>query len=273
MILDVIPEGVKKFSKQPVILLPYIFRIVATVLIVTPIILYSYLFLANIGFTPDQNMTISQALEQDPQLAYQILAIFSSPAFIILSLLTIIALMFALSYFSSAALAMAVDISKGKKVKFADIKKYGIKFWLRYLAVFLLIFLVFLPIVAIAILLFALLEVQLFTSIILAILAIAAFFFLILFVLAPSMLVLYDVGAKQAIKKSFTFTKKNYWSFLALLLIMLVIIAAISYIPFIGDIVNVFIIPPIQAIIFIIFLLKKSGKEQKEEKEVKKSKK
>lgn len=259
-------KGMKKFFKQPIMILPFLIKIILALIIITPILAYFAVGYNNLGLTDLQL--------RDATIVLQGMMSILTAKFVILAIISLLLLIFVMCFFSSGAIGMALEISNGKRTGTADMISYGKKFWFRYFLTYLLMILIFLALLIIAGLLFGLSETTKTKDILLTIYVILSLLFMAMFMLSPYTLIINNAGPRAAIKKSFAVAKKNY---LFLILTMIIIYGSSWIISVIGgiagDIINMLIIYPIGTLILMLFTLEKSGKEHSEEEKIAQTKK
>lgn len=265
-VFELIGLGFKNWWKNPMIMMPFLFYFIATVIAVIVIgLVFSSIFIAAVGpnFTTtllNDLSTESNSTALSPELSAALTQLFTPPNLIyfIIAVIVIVFILEAVkAYFYASATAMSKDIVNGKKLYVKSIWQTGKKYWLKYWAAEILI--------GIGILLwFLIFSLPYLISqngdlILIPLISIIPLFFVLLFfILGPYLVVLKDMGPWQSLKESMKIIKKNYGAFLGLFILFVIMMSVVSWIPWIGSILGLFIITPAMIIAFVMFILERS---------------
>jgi len=265
-IFELIGIGFKKWWENPMIMMPLLFYFIATIIIgLIFILIFSAVFITAVGpnFTTTllkELSTESNSTELSPELSAALSQLFTPVNIVYLIIFFVILILvmeFVKAYFYSGATSMAQDIANNKKINMAKIWSSGKKYWLKYFATELLIFIGIL----LWLIVFSLPSLAWQSSWLLAIPFISMFplfFVLLFFILAPYLVVLKDLEPWQSLKESMKLVKKNYGAFLGLFILFLIMMAIVGMIPYLGSIITLFVITPAMIIAFVTFILERS---------------
>lgn len=211
-VIEIIKGAINGFVKNPILLVPALLVLVAMWL---GSFLIAYMFLIGLDLAVAVPITIVLAL----------------------------AMIFAMFYFGLGGLGMVKEIVDKKKAKWANINTYWNKFWIRYVGVNVALMLITLGIGAVAIALGYVLSLLIgganaaliVTAIILGLIAILV---MLLFLLAPYVLLTENRKVGKTIKRSVEIAKKNYGSLLGLFASFFFVSILLQLIP-LGQIGNI----------------------------------
>lgn len=230
----------QRLFENALIMLPFLFNLIATGIIIVILFLIAGLGLAFAAVEPDVSTLLS-------------------PSFILTATIGFLAIWLIGCYFSSGAVGMALDIMKGKKTSLGAMHYYGKRFFFRYWLIGLLIGLAILIWATIFGLPIILTQETAYVAI-LILSSIPAIFVFILFTFAYTLLIVRDLGAWEAVKKSVSLVKRNYWSTFGLVILYFLMMGVVGMIPWIGSIANLIILTPSMTIAFVIFVLERHAK-------------
>ncbi|MGB9708124.1 MAG: hypothetical protein ACPLXC_02235 [Candidatus Pacearchaeota archaeon] len=271
-IIELIGKGFELWWKNPAIILPFLFY--TLIIVVAGLILFLLMGLVifgssfggqaigtSSGFSALQGLAVGESNDTTMEKLVENLSV--SPGMLALVIVFVIVfvlvLMFARAFFSSGAIAMAKEVTQGKKTSLATMNRSGKKFFWRYFLVELIIGLG----VVIWLLIFslpAILTKNITLAIIPLISLILLFFLYLLFYLAEYVLVLNDLNPFEALKESFNIVKKNYWATLGLFVLFSLMSLVISFIPlssFLNFFIQLLVLTPAMTIAFTLFTLER----------------
>ena len=136
---------------------------------------------------------------------------------------------------------------------------YGKKFFWRYFFLVLIIDIFFFIVAFLAFLPVLFSSSSPWSLILFMIIFIILVIFYLFFILAPFILIVKDCFVFQAIKKSFSLTKSNFWVFLGLAALYILLSGLIQTIPYAGSILSAFVINPAINFSFVLFSVERSG--------------
>ncbi len=268
-VFEIIKESFTKWKENFIIVLPIIFLLVSTLLLIFLfLIVYGGVFLARFG---------SEVLES---VSVENLASLLTPGFVVILFLVlligILCYFLISSYFSSGMLGMAKDCLNNKKISLKTMHEYGKKFFKRYfyLSLILILFLLglFVLFFALANLIFSnsildsVINGTFNVSNLFLIFLFVIFVFVIpliiflLFYLSYYFLIKDNTNIKNSIKKSFKLARKNLFSLLGLVvlyvIISLLVSFLLSFVPFLGTLIDFGFTLLVWTPIFIISFMK-----------------
>lgn len=268
-IIEIIGSSFKKWWNNFIIVLPFVFSMIASVIAVLLLFLiFSLIFGAIFGSTSlealkDIFLKVGQfqGAVQDTtfnKIAEALSSLLSPAVFIYIVIAIIVSVLIVeliKAYFFAGAIVMASDIVTDKKTNLKAMSA-GSRFFWRYwfvkivitIGVILWLFIFSLPFIFTK-------NINLLLVPVLSIIPLV--FVYLLFALAEYFVVLEDLDAWKAIKRSIEVVKANYWAMFGLGLLLLLISAAANFIPWIGGIVNLIVVVPVQTIAFVIFAIER----------------
>ncbi|MFH1249175.1 MAG: hypothetical protein V1660_03415 [archaeon] len=260
-VFKIISSSFKSWWSNPVIILPFVFQI-----FISTLILGSFVFFAvypQIGNLEQLSISgqIGDKIIEKLTSSYNYIALFviGSVILVILS-----------SFITAGAIGMAKEICNGRKAKFSNLAHYGKKFWLKYLLTSMLVgliavlMLLVLSPVFLALSLLGINEIAI--NILTGIFMVLFFMIFIMFLPATAIVIVNETKNIEAIKQSFKLSKENYLSLILLITIILIINTLTGYIPYIGGIITIFVVNPVQTIALVLFIISKNKKQQKKKK-------
>ena len=255
-IFDVIGMAFQKWWYNFIIVLPFIFSLIASIISIL-LIFFIFVFLFKIISPGILESFITfirgENIESMSNLITPTLAIY----IILAAIISVLVLELIKAYFYSGAIVMASDIVKGKKTNLRVMNKAGKRFLWRYFFVKLIISVGIIIWLFIFLLPFILTE-KFSLLWILFISVIPLAFIYVLFLLPEYFVVLDNVGVWDAIKRSIGVVKANYWAMLGLGLLFILMSAVVGFIPWVGSLLSLIIIAPCQTIAFIIFIFERA---------------
>jgi len=238
-VLDMIKQSFDYWAHNFVIALPFVFSALATIVFLLPII--AIVALITLGTTSF--------------LASSISILFS----VFLGVLSFILILLATAYFSAGGFGMAFELIQKKKISLKTMDIYGKKFFVKYAKMLLVLGLIGLGIFLI-IGAWVLIPIY-FLGPVWTVLYIPVFIvgtlIMLLFSLAPCLLIIEDKGIKSAIRKSVKIASKNYAPLLGLTVLFGLMSGVVNLLGNLGGIVGVLIIYPVQTIAWMMFTIDK----------------
>ena len=259
-VFEIIAESFKKWYKNLVIVLPFVFSAIATFLgLLILLTFFTSIFLAlfNVDLSFLQIAQFSTGTTADPQVINQLLSIVSpfTIIYILVALAVSVFLLFLIkAYFLSGAIGMSSKILRNKKISLKDMNYYGKNFFTRYFLIKLIIFgaillwLVIFSLPAIVSGKTALIFIPILSLIPLA-------FLYLLSILSEYYLILNNTTALGAIRQSISTAKRNYLAILGLYLIYFLAYILTSFIPLVNPLIVALIVEPTITIAFVLFSL------------------
>ncbi|MCX6742433.1 MAG: hypothetical protein NTX24_04670 [Candidatus Pacearchaeota archaeon] len=256
-IFELIGEGFKGVFANPRVILPALFSLILSLILVL-LGIFVFLKILGVPFTQLFSETIDTATST--QIVNDMLANLETPGTIVL--LIVMAVLFLLvflivtSYFNGGIIGMMKEFyEKNKKTGLSEMNKYGMKFLGRIflfnilfnIIFFILAVILSLPSVAIdPILKTALSIYSIFEVIIL-------FIFYLFFSLTSYSMILEDSNVWKAMKRSFSIVGHNFFSMLFLMLLFLIMSVLVLFIPYVGWIISAILITIAMTITFLLF--------------------
>ncbi|UZE93984.1 MAG: hypothetical protein IB618_00190 [Candidatus Pacearchaeota archaeon] len=256
-IFDIIGMSFRKWWYNFIIVLPFVFNAVASIIgILILFLIFGLLFMVIFGLSP-------LGLLGDLVLLGQLEGVIPdfSPGILIYLALVFIVMILVLelikAYFYSGGIAMASEIVRGKKTSLRVMDKNGWKFLWRFwiieiiiaLGVIIWLFIFALPFIFTQ-------DISLLS--IMGISVIPMMFVYVFFILVEYFLVLEDLSVWKSFERGISIVKTNYWAMLGLGVLFLLMTGLASFIPWIGGIASLIIFIPCQTIAFVIFALKRA---------------
>jgi|GEM_PF-2250753 len=248
--LEIFAESFKKLFEQPVIIVPFLFTMLAAAL--GAAIFFVIFFLA--------------ILAAEKTAASLVIAIG-----IIVGVIVAGALVFVSAFFYAGAFGMAKEILNKKKVSLKTMINYGKKFWLRLVGVYVLVSVIFLVLFA---LLFGVFiagtmanasdmtdpaslfqKSSLLMFFLFFICMLLAALFMLLFLLSPFYLVLENLPVIKAIKRGFSVSLHNYLGLFGISVMFFLLNFVIGFVPFVGGLISMFIISPAATLAWMLFAI------------------
>lgn len=253
-IIKLIGEGFSNLFKNPTIIIPVLFSLIISLILMIIGILVLFKILG-LSFAQLFSGTIDQTTSS--QIVTDMLAKFQVPGtltlLIILGILFFLVFLIITSYFNGGILGMIKEFfEKKKKTGLTEMHEYGSKFLGRFF-LFHFFFNILFMILAILLFLLFLAGNGIWMIILFIILMLALFVFYLFFTLTTYVIVIEDCGVWQGVKGSFSIVGKNFFPLLGLIVLFGIMSGIAGRIPYVGGILAAVIIGPAMAIAVFLF--------------------